>query len=454
MALPSSSSIPSNKLLPALHHALSGSAGTLISTCATYPLSLVVTRLQVQRQLARSGHLAAADEYAGIVDAFSRILQDGEASAGGAAWRNIGALYTGLASDAAKSVLDSFLFFLFYEWFRSKRLHASTRRRFRLGVFEELAVGVAAGACSRALTTPIANVVTRKQTATLVESDQEAKELSVREIAQNIARERGVTGLWSGYSASLVLTLNPSITFFLQDFLKNRFLSQGDGWDDPAPHTTFFLAAISKAIASAITYPFQTAKARLQAGVPVEAAEDSDGESHAQAGRNIEREVDAKLKAVRAIRKLANQSIFGTIGHIVRNEGVGSLYDGVHGELLKGFFSHGTTMLAKGVVHKLLFKLYLLAAGILQELQQRRQKRGNAHLDGRDIPRALRFRRPITDYSDAENFASRQPGTPSLLSRVSSSTKKMITRRKLDNRATPSIILNLNDRTHRAYEDK
>lgn len=35
-------------ILPALHHALSGSAGTLISTCAVYPLSLVVTRLQVQ----------------------------------------------------------------------------------------------------------------------------------------------------------------------------------------------------------------------------------------------------------------------------------------------------------------------------------------------------------------------------------------------------------------------
>ncbi|RYP03287.1 hypothetical protein DL765_010549 [Monosporascus sp. GIB2] len=44
-----------SKLLPALQHAASGSLGTLISTCALYPLSLVITRLQVQRQLLRDG---------------------------------------------------------------------------------------------------------------------------------------------------------------------------------------------------------------------------------------------------------------------------------------------------------------------------------------------------------------------------------------------------------------
>lgn len=55
LPLPSLDTTTASKLLPALQHATSGSVGTLISTCALYPLSLVVTRLQVQRQLQREG---------------------------------------------------------------------------------------------------------------------------------------------------------------------------------------------------------------------------------------------------------------------------------------------------------------------------------------------------------------------------------------------------------------
>lgn len=47
------SSPSSDSVLPALHHALSGSLGTLVSTCSLYPLSLAIARQQVQRQLLR-----------------------------------------------------------------------------------------------------------------------------------------------------------------------------------------------------------------------------------------------------------------------------------------------------------------------------------------------------------------------------------------------------------------
>ncbi|KAF3012166.1 hypothetical protein E8E14_005353 [Neopestalotiopsis sp. 37M] len=377
-----------DEILPAIHHALSGSAGTLISTCAAYPLSLVVTRLQVQRQLAHTGRLAAADEYAGIVDAFSRILRDGDKSASAAGRvRSIAALYTGLTTESAKSVLDSFLFFLFYEFFRSRAGAGSSRHGGGGGgraaqVLRELATGVLAGACSRAFTTPIANVVTRKQTGAMVEGGAaDARWLTVREIVRDIMNEKGVKGLWSGYSATLVLTLNPGITFFLQDFLTKQ-VAGDDSWEDPGAALTFLLAASSKAIASTITYPFQTAKARLQAGVPAESETDSSSEErkessspkespHASTGNvksaDQDEDDDTKLAASRALSKFAQQSVFGTIAQIVRNGGVGALYDGVHGELLKGFFSHGTTMLAKGLIHKLLFKLYLVLASILRE---------------------------------------------------------------------------------------
>ncbi|KAI2626702.1 mitochondrial carrier domain-containing protein [Hypoxylon sp. NC1633] len=388
---PNNTGISADKFLPALHHAVSGSAGTLISTCVLYPLSLVITRLQVQRQLRREGKPSSSRKSNSQDDGTTTISPSGRGAAADPAPEPT-AFYTGLGHDATKSVLDSFLFFLFYEWFRSVRLAASRNRRRRgdkapgLGVVEELAVGMAAGACSRFFTTPIANVVTRKQTASLV--DGEGREASAREIVDAIRKEKGLAGFWSGYSASLVLTLNPSITFFLQEFLKTKVVA-ADRWDSPAPHVTFLLAAVSKAVASAITYPFQTAKTRLQTGIPAVAPEpEPEPESRpkqeeteartpaaAPPERNVEREVDAKLDALRAVRDLGRRSIFGTVAQIARAEGVASLYDGIAGELLKGFLGHGTAMLAKDVVHRLLFRLYVFVAGLLAEVRARRAAR-------------------------------------------------------------------------------
>lgn len=242
---------------------------------------------------------------------------------------------------------------------------------------EELAVGMAAGACSRAFTTPIANVVTRKQTASLLGSDGDSAPIGARDIANRIRREKGLAGFWSGYSASLVLTLNPSLTFFLQEFLKTTFADQA--YDDPGPRLTFLFAATSKAISSFVTYPFQIAKTRLQAGIPLEsnpAREKNPSDENAESGEPAEEEAESKPNTVCAVRSLAQRSIFGTVAQIIRTEGVGSLYDGIGAELLKGFFSHGTTMLAKDVMHKLLFRLYIFTLGVLTELRKRRSGMG------------------------------------------------------------------------------
>lgn len=94
-----------SKLLPSLGHAASGAGGAIISTLVTYPLDLVNTRLKVQRQLRADGTIDEAGAYRGIIDAFSTIYtQEG----------GLSAFFAGLAPDLAKSVADSFLFFLFY----------------------------------------------------------------------------------------------------------------------------------------------------------------------------------------------------------------------------------------------------------------------------------------------------------------------------------------------------
>jgi hypothetical protein len=334
--------------LTALGHAASGSVGTAISTVALYPLDLVTTRLKVQRRCPakdddeeKRGAAATAGEsthYDGIADVFRDIVQN----EGG-----VRALYRGLGTDVAKSVVDSFLFFGFYNYLR-RRHPSSTASSGTPRALQELALGALAGACAKALTTPISNVVARKQTS----SSEDDKTKSLLAMLKDMYDESGILGLWSGYSATLVLTMNPSITFFFDRRLAKRVIPALEEEDVPVAYIAFFLAAFSKATATAITYPFQAAKTRLQI-----AARDTKDSSYEKL-----QDSEAAPSAIVLVKlaRLWDATIFGLIFRIIKREGVQALYSGVQGELLKSFFSHGLTMFAKGLVHRLIVRLWIL----------------------------------------------------------------------------------------------
>ena len=164
---------------------------------------------------------------------------------------------------------------------------------------------------------------------------------SLRSIASQIRSEKGVQGFWSGYSASLVLTLNPSLTFFFFEALKRTLLPRTQR-QNPSPQTTFLLAAISKAMASTITYPFSLAKSRLQS---------SSGLDHHKTSSTVKQEGTYTPKKVPT-------NVFTVILRIAQTEGLTALYEGLGGEVMKGFFSHGITMIVKEAVHKLVIQLY------------------------------------------------------------------------------------------------
>ncbi|KAF4989159.1 hypothetical protein FGRMN_9302 [Fusarium graminum] len=324
----------SQQALDALGHAVSGSIGTAISTASLYPLDLVTTRLKAQRKTGSS-----PGDYDGVISALKGIA----ANEGG-----VKALYSGMGTDVAKSVVDSFLFFGFYNYLRPQ--HRKPK------IFEELLVGALAGGCARALTTPVSNVVTRKQ---MLGSDQ-----SLRQILAEIRRESGLLGLWSGYSATLMLTLNPSITFFVNRRLAARIIPALEEEDVPVAWVAFLIAATSKASATAVTYPFQTGKTRLQmAGSSVDLA-DSDKEEE------IYKRASTPKHILKRIADFLNQSIYGVIVRIITNEGVRALYAGLQGELLKSFFSHGLTMLTKGVIHRFVIRIWFMV--LLPRLRQQR----------------------------------------------------------------------------------
>ncbi|KAH7313270.1 peroxisomal adenine nucleotide transporter 1 [Stachybotrys elegans] len=315
--------------LNALGHAVSGSVGTAISTGAVYPLDLVTTRLKTQRQLGDKA------QYDGVVDAFRTITS----REGG-----VTALYSGLGPDVAKSVVDSFLFFGFYNYFR--------RRSGKPRVLEELAIGALAGACARAFTTPVSNVVTRKQMGPRGGGREDE---TLREALAAIKKESGLLGLWSGYSATLVLTMNPSITFFVNRRLATRIIPALEEEDIPVAWVAFLLAAVSKATATAVTYPFQTGKTRLQM-----ASRSAKHSSEKPSVTNAEAHAMTSQSFFSRLLQLLDETIFGVIIRIVKQEGLRALYDGLRGELLKSFFSHGITMLTKGILHRLVVRLWYL----------------------------------------------------------------------------------------------
>ena len=342
----SASSALSGHALESLGHALSGSIGASISNLITYPLDLIITRLQIQRQLRKHEHEAGDEEYQGVEDAARRIYNE----EGG-----IGGFYTGVVQDTVKTVADSFLFFLLYSFLRERRLRRLGRDAKSLKAIEELGVGFIAGAVTKAATTPIANVVTRKQTAALM-AGPEGDSKSTQDIMDQIRKEKGVAGFWSGYSASLILTLNPSLTFFLFEMLKRVAIPRSKRENPPAA-MTFLLSASSKAIASSVTYPFSLAKSRLQVGGKKEAkAEDE----------TVEKDVRGSRR-----REVMRETIFSTLLTIIEREGWTSLYEGLALEVFKGFFSHGITMLVKQAMQRVLVRLYYILSIVLGRYKRR-----------------------------------------------------------------------------------
>lgn len=147
------------------------------------------------------------------------------------------------------------------------------------------------------------------------------------------------------------------------------------------------MAAVSKAIASAITYPFSLAKARAQVGskppVNPNAAREIKSEASAAVSTSQdkppkERQGEAK-KAGKGVRHTAARStVFSTILKIYREEGPAALYEGIWGEIFKGFFSHGITMLVKEAVHKMIIQLYYMILRALKKFPTPGEAMGQA----------------------------------------------------------------------------
>ena len=147
----------------------------------------------------------------------------------------------------------------------------------------------------------------------------------------------------------------------------------------------FFLAALSKVLASFITYPFSLAKARTQASTKSASAP---SEEKAKDGGPEQIKHISSGAATHARSGAYHHTILSTILDIIRSEGVRSLYEGLEGEVLKGFFSHGITILMKDAIHGLIIRLYSICLKLLnryptaEELTEAAKERAKVALKG------------------------------------------------------------------------
>src|ERR1700737_725551 len=141
--------------------------------------------------------------YASPMDALRKIIKtDG-----------VLGLYTGIFGGLVGVASTNFAYFYWYTFVRD----AYKKRRGGDGPIStmmELALGAVAGALAQIFTIPVSVCTTRQQT----QLGEERKGLIAT--AKEVISEDGITGLWRGLKPSLVLVVNPAITYGLFERFK------------------------------------------------------------------------------------------------------------------------------------------------------------------------------------------------------------------------------------------
>lgn len=300
--------------LESLSEATSGAIGALVSTTILYPLDTCKTKYQAEL---RARH---RQKYKNISDVFWEAISSGQ----------ILSLYQGLGTKNLQSFISQFVYFYGYSFF--KRLYLEKSGNKRIGTKANLLVAASAAACTVIVTQPLDTASSRMQTSAFGKSKGLWKTLS--------------EGTWSeafdGLGISLLLTSNPSIQYTVFDQLKQRLLKQQlskRSITDSSPEalsalSAFVLGAVSKCVATCITYPAIRCKVMLQAA---DSEENGNGE--------------AKPKS--------KKTISGAIYAIWRKEGLLGFFKGLPAQNLKTVLSSALLLMIKEKIAKTTWVLIL-----------------------------------------------------------------------------------------------
>ncbi|KAH8117994.1 adenine nucleotide transporter [Phellopilus nigrolimitatus] len=288
-----SSSKPQEQLTP-FGYALAGALGGVFSNAIVYPLDTVKTRIQATSAKGKERNLS-------VVALLLRILRED----------GISGFYNGFGASMLNTFSTQYAYFFFYSFVRGSYMKRLSNRLPKgskppvISTAVELLLGAVAGALAQIFTIPVSVIATRQQiglgsskqsgkgdapsspsevssakpsysavvdpgsSAGPSQTAQEASGNSFLDVGRQIIREEGVTGLWLGLKPSLVLTVNPAITYGVYERVKGLLLlakEKAGGQLKLTPWMAFFVGALSKTLATVVTYPYIMAKVRIQAG--------------------------------------------------------------------------------------------------------------------------------------------------------------------------------------------
>ncbi|BAP73557.1 peroxisomal adenine nucleotide transporter 1 [Kluyveromyces marxianus] len=245
-------------------------------------------------------------------------------------------LYRGLGASLLGSFIQSFSYFFWYtivrrQYFKIKKVKGQAAK---FSTAEELLLSMVAAATSQVFTNPVNTVSTKQQTRRGLGEDN-----SFLAVAKDVFEENGITGFWKGLKVSLVLTINPSITYASAEKLKDLIYNVewnskelNDSSLQLKPSQNFLIGVLSKIISTFLTHPLIVAKASLQ--------------------RNASQFT----------------SFQDVLAYLYRHEGFLSLWKGILPQLLKGVIVQGLLFMFKGELAKNIKKLLF----VLQVYRKRR----------------------------------------------------------------------------------
>ncbi|KAG0664236.1 hypothetical protein C6P46_001700 [Rhodotorula mucilaginosa] len=359
--------------LPPLVQATAGSLGAVVSGALVFPADTLVKRNQVKRS-ARRRPTERAQEASRLgrpvkanhpkVGAFEAVVHTLKTE-------GLLSLYSGLVPDSLSTLLSQFLYFLCYTALRTRLVKRKQRLQpqapasqsakkaaaILLSPLEELGIGCLAGVVAKGIVSPLSMITVRAQTSRQPKQDvvggrpgdkspvdpaartekrpddSDSDESddgyssapSTLDLAREIYDEQGLAGFWSGFSSTVILTINPAITFYVFAALK-RALIPAKHRHHPTPTQTFLCGALASAFATGLTYPLILAKTRLQFKAPT--------------GRAMYR------------------NLLDVFRKSFKRNGVAGLYQGVESKILLGFFSEGVKLLFKDRIELLIVLAY------------------------------------------------------------------------------------------------
>ena len=169
-------------------------------------MSVVVTSVKTKLQVQIKNSTGNDEvQYKSTLDAINKIVDT----------EGVSGLYSGIGGALLGVASTNFAYFYWYSIVRSIYM-ASNYVTKPPGTAAELSLGAVAGAVAQIFTIPVSVITTRQQTQP--KGDKKGFIETSKEV---IDSEDGWSGLWRGLKASLILVVNPAITYGAYQRLKD-----------------------------------------------------------------------------------------------------------------------------------------------------------------------------------------------------------------------------------------